>query len=70
LRIWKTIIIDFNELLADKYGYDSVFVIIDVLSKGLWTVPCKKITTVKDAVLMYYEGLYWVYGLFDNVISD
>jgi len=61
---------DFNKLLADKYEYNNAFVIINALSKKLWIVPCKKTATAKDAVLIYYEGPYRVYGLPDNVISN
>jgi transposase InsO family protein len=69
-RAWQCLVVDFNELPPDRYGYDNALVMIDRLTKASWTVPCKKSATARDAARMYYEGPYRVYGLPREVISD
>jgi hypothetical protein len=55
--------VNFNELPPDRYGYDNALVMIDRLTKALWTVPCTRSATARDAATMYYHSLYRVYGL-------
>ena len=54
-RPWQRLVVDFNELPPDKYGYDNALVMIDPLSKASWVVPCKRSATALDAAKMYYE---------------
>ena len=67
---WQCLVVDFNELPPDRYGFDNALVMIDRLTKASWTVPCKKSATARDAARMYYEGPYRVSGLPKEVISD
>jgi transposase InsO family protein len=69
-RGWQCLVVDFNELPPDKYGFDNALVMIDRLTKASWTVPCRKSATARDAARMYYEGPYRVYGLPQEIISD
>lgn len=69
-RAWQSVVMDFNELPKDKYGFDNALVMIDRLTKASWTIPCTKGATARDAAKMYYEGPYRVYGLPMEVISD
>lgn len=55
-RPWQRLVIDFNELPLDKYGFNNALVMIDPLTKASWTVPCKKSATARDAAKMYYKG--------------
>lgn len=54
---------DFKEFPKDKYGFDNVLVMVDRLSGQAWTIPYYKSATTRDAVKMYYEGPYRVFGL-------
>jgi len=69
-RPWQCLVVDFNELPPDKYGFDNALVMIDRLSKASWVVPCKRTSTARDAARMYYEGPYRIYGLPKEIISD
>jgi len=69
-RLWQCLVLDFNELPLDRYGFDNALVMIDRLSKASWVVPCKRTATARDAARMYYEGPYRIYGLPQEVISD
>ena len=61
---------DFNKFPKDRYGYDNALVMIDRLSKALWTQACSSTATARGAARIYYEGPYRVYGLPKEVISD
>ena len=69
-RAWQCLVMDFNELPPDRYGFDNALVMIDRLTKAPWTVPCTRTATARDAARMYYEGPYRIYGLPREVISD
>ena len=69
-RPWRHLVVDFNKMPLDQYGFDNCLVIIDRLSKMSWSVPCKSTATAKDAARMYYEGPYRVFGLPESVVSD
>jgi hypothetical protein len=62
-RTWQRLVMDFNELPPDRYGYDNALVMMDPLSKAPWTIPCKRSATARDAARMYYEGPYRRHGL-------
>lgn len=69
-RAWQCLVMDFNELPLDRYGFDNALVMIDRLTKAPWTIPCKRSATARDAAKMYYEGPYRIFGLPKEVISD
>ena len=54
----------------DKYGFNNALVIVDRLSKATWTAACRDTATAKDAARLYYEGLYRLYGLPEEIVSD
>jgi hypothetical protein len=62
-RKWQCLVMDFNELPPDRYGFDNALVMMDRLAKAPWTIPCKRSATARDAARMYYEGPYRVHGL-------
>ena len=45
----------------DKKGFDTVFVIIDRLSKQLIFMPYFKITIVKDITYIFINKVYYYY---------
>ncbi len=61
---------DFKKMLEDKYGYNNALIMVDRLSKSTWTTLCRDSATAKDVALLYYEGLYRVFGLLKEVVTD
>lgn len=70
LRGWQSLAVDFKSMPRSKRGYDNAFVVIDRLSKAVWTTPCKTTATARDAACMYYNGPYRLLGLPKEVVSD
>ncbi len=54
----------------NKYGCNNALVIVNRLSKSTWTTPCRDSATAKDATLLYYKGLYRVFRLLKEVVTD
>ena len=45
----------------DKKGFDTVFIIINQLSKQLISMPYFKTTTAKDIAYMFINKVYYYY---------
>jgi len=70
LRGWSSLAIDFKAMPKDRRGYDNVLVVINRLSKAVWSTPCFRTATARDAARIYYEGLYRLLGLPNDIISN
>jgi len=54
----------------DRKGYDNVLVMVCRLAKLLWSIPYTKNITARDAARIYYDGLFRVFRLPEEVISN
>lgn len=66
----KDIVVDFKEIPKDKHGYNNMYMMVDRLSKSIWTVKCYKTAIAADAVMLYYKGPYRCYSLLRSVVSN
>jgi hypothetical protein len=53
-----------------KTGYDSIFVVIDRLSKQAISMPCYKTMIVKDMARIYFYTIYRYYGPVTFIVSN
>jgi transposase InsO family protein len=67
---WQHITMDFKSMPKDRHGYDSIFVVIDRLSKEAISVPCHKTTTAEDMARMFITHVYRYYGPPVSSVSD
>src|SRR6266536_2335081 len=61
---------DFKSMPKDKVGYDTVFVVIDCLSKQAVSIPYHKTITAKEMTWLYIVFIYRYFGLLVSIISD
>jgi hypothetical protein len=61
---------DFKSFPKDKLGYDSIFVIIDRLSKKPISIPCYKTCTAKDLAQIFIEHVFRHQGIPTSIVSD
>ena len=61
---------DFYKLTFNRYGYDSVFIIIDCLNKKRFTLFYKKIIIIKKTVKLYYYYIYCIYKMPTIIIHN
>jgi len=69
-EIWGIKTMDFITDLPTSQGYDSLFVVIDCLSKATIISPCTKTITAKETAKLYMENVWRRTGLPHHVISD
>jgi transposase InsO family protein len=69
-RPWQHISMDFRSFPKDRHGYDSVFVIVDRLSKRPISIPCHKTVTAKEMAQLYIDHVYRWTGPPDTIVSD
>jgi hypothetical protein len=69
-EVWKTITMDFITDLPVSQGYDSLFVVVDRLSKATIVTPCNKTITAEETANLYMENVWRRTGLPHQVISD
>ena len=61
---------DFKEMPKDKHGFNSVFVVINQLSKELITTLCHKTATAKDMAHMFITNVYYHKGALETIVLD
>jgi hypothetical protein len=64
------ITMDFITDLPVSQGYDSLFVVVDRLSKATIVTPCNKTITAEETANLYMENVWRRTGLPHQVISD
>jgi transposase InsO family protein len=68
--IWGIITMDFITDLPLSKGYDSLFVVVDHLSKATILSPCNKTITAEETSHLYLDNVWRRTGLPCQVISD
>jgi len=61
---------DFNSFNRDKHGFDTVYVVIDRLSKQSISIPCFHTTTAEDMARLYITYVYRYVGPPVSIVSD
>ena len=61
---------DFIVDLPKSKTFDSIFVVVDRLTKMAHFVPCNKSVTGEEAARLFLENVYKYHGLPDDIISD
>ena len=68
--VWGVITMDFITDLPNSQGYDSLFVVVDRLSKATIVTPCTKTITAEETSKLYMDNVWRRTGLPRQVISD
>ncbi|CRL31343.1 RNA-directed DNA polymerase (reverse transcriptase) [Penicillium camemberti] len=69
-RPWQHISMDFRSFPKDRHGYDTVFVVVDRLSKRPISIPCQKDTNAKQMARMFINNVIRVTGIPETIVSD
>ena len=67
---WKGISCDFVTDLPISKGYDSLFVVIDRLTKMCHLAPCNKTTSAPEFAKMFLHHVIRLHGIPDSIVSD
>jgi transposase InsO family protein len=69
-RPWQHISMDYKSFPKDEHGYDTLWVVIDRLSKQAVSIPCFKTVTARDMSKMYIQHIYRHRGAPQTIVSD
>jgi transposase InsO family protein len=69
-RTWQHISMDFMTYPKDQKGYDTVFVIVDRLSKIPISIPCYKDVDARQMAELWVTHAYRRTGPPDSIVSD
>ena len=61
---------DFITDLPTSKGYNSLFVVVDRLSKAVIVTPCNKTIMAEETAQLYLDNVWRCTGLPQQVISD
>jgi hypothetical protein len=61
---------DYKSFPKDKRGYDTLWVVINRLSKQAISIPCYKTATAQDMAEMYIQHVYCHHGALQSIVSD
>ena len=67
---WENISMDFVTGLPKSKGYDSIFVVVDMLTKMTHLFPVHKDDSAKDIAHVFMKGIFVYHGLPRRIISD
>jgi hypothetical protein len=68
---WEEIVIDFIvELSRTQSGYDSIWVIVDGLTKVAHFIPVKTTYSVPQLVELYMSRIVCLHGVPKKIVSD
>ena len=61
---------DFITDLPPSSSFDTIFVVVDRLTKMAHFVPCKKTITGEETAKLFLDNIYRYHGLPDDIVSD
>ena len=69
--LFSTVTIDFITDLLESNRYNTLYIIVDHnLTKAIVFILCIKIIDTIGTARLYYDNVYWRFGLPNRIISD
>ncbi|POW17893.1 hypothetical protein PSTT_00227 [Puccinia striiformis] len=69
-RPWSVIGMDFITKLPKSGGFDSIMVVIDLLSKATHFIPCKETYSAPQVAQLFRTNVFRLHGIPEKIISD
>ena len=60
---------DFTRDLPNSSSKDSIFVVVDRLTKIAHFIPCKKTITSEETTKLVFDNIYRIHGLRNDIVS-
>ena len=61
---------DFITDLQSSKAFDSIFVVVDRLTKMAHFMPCNEAVTGEEIARLFMDNIYKYHGLLNDIISD
>ncbi|POW03724.1 hypothetical protein PSTT_10875 [Puccinia striiformis] len=69
-RPWSVIGMDFITKLPKSGGFDSIMVVMDLLSKATHFIPCKETYLAPQVAQLFRTNVFRLHGIPEKIISD
>jgi hypothetical protein len=69
-KSWSPISMDFITDLPNSKAFDSIFVVVDQLTKMAHFIPCNKMVIDEETARLFMDIIYKCHGLHDDIISN
>ncbi|KAM9954779.1 hypothetical protein ACTFIW_003379 [Dictyostelium discoideum] len=70
IRPWDDVSMDFMNLPNTEKGFDSVYVVVDRLSKMVKIIPCKRTITAIEVAKLFWDNIVCNFGLPLTIVCD
>jgi transposase InsO family protein len=67
---WTDLTMDFVAMPKDKYGYDTVLVVVDRGTKRVIYIPTKSTVTARDVARLFLQYVFREHGMPLSIVSD
>jgi hypothetical protein len=67
---WLLLSLDFITDLLLNNGKDSIFVVVNRLTKMAHFIPCTKTITGEETAKLFFDNIYCIHGLPNDIVSD
>ncbi|CEP07157.1 hypothetical protein [Parasitella parasitica] len=67
---WESISMDFIVKLPRSKGFDSIFVVVDRLTKMAHFIPCNESMPAKELASLFINNIFKLHGLPTSIVSD
>jgi hypothetical protein len=67
---WLSLSMDFITNLPLANGKNSIFVVVDRLTKMAHFIPCTKTITGEETTKLFLDNIYRIHGLPNDIVSD
>jgi IS30 family transposase len=67
---WSSISMDFIIDLSNSKDFNSIFVMVDRLTKMAHFIPCNKRVASEETTRLFMDNIYKYHGLPNDIISD
>jgi hypothetical protein len=67
---WQHLTIDYKSFPTDKDGYDTLFVVVDRLSKQSYSIPCHKTINARGMAELFLKHIWCREGYPESIVSD
>lgn len=69
-RPWQALSMDFIVDLPVSFGYTTILVVVDVLTKMCHFIPVKQLPTSKETADLLFDNVFRLHGLPSSIVSD
>jgi hypothetical protein len=67
---WESISMDFIVKLPKSKGFDSIFVVVDRLTKMAHFIPCNESMSAKELATLFIDNIFRLHGFPTSIVSD